>query len=191
MAQRLPTDERRTALLDVGLRVFGELPYEEVKLDAIAAAAGISKGLLYHYFAGKRAFYLATLREVSERMLVATEVDPELPLDAAIAQTLRAFLTYIRANSRLYLALLRGGAGVDPDAVELVEEVRQTELRRIAEALGHPELGPRLELALYGFIGFAEAVGARFITEGHDEDAVVALLIDSLGAIVAREVARG
>ncbi|MCO4744754.1 MAG: TetR/AcrR family transcriptional regulator [Proteobacteria bacterium] len=189
MAQRLSTDTRRAELLDVGLRVFGDQPYEAVKLDAIAASAGISKGLLYHYFKGKRAFYLATLREVSERMLVATEVDPALPIDQAIAKTLRAFLTYIRDNSRLYLALLRGGAGVDPDAVLLVEEVRNTELRRIASALGHPKPSPQLELALYGFIGLAEAVGARFITEGHDEDAVLSLLIDSLGAIVAREVA--
>jgi AcrR family transcriptional regulator len=52
---RLDVDERRTQLVELGLEHFGERAYDDVSIDAIAEAAGISKGLLYHYFPTKRA----------------------------------------------------------------------------------------------------------------------------------------
>ena len=58
---RLTVDERREQLVRLGVDIFSERPYDEVSIDGIAAAAGISKGLLYHYFPSKRDFYVAVV----------------------------------------------------------------------------------------------------------------------------------
>ena len=52
----LASDDRREQLLDLGLKLFASRSYEEVAIDDIAREAGISKGLLYHYFGRKRLF---------------------------------------------------------------------------------------------------------------------------------------
>ena len=55
---RLDNDARRAQLLELGQKAFAERTYDEVSIDDIARAAGISKGLLYHYFPTKRDLYV-------------------------------------------------------------------------------------------------------------------------------------
>jgi AcrR family transcriptional regulator len=59
--RRLTPDARRAELLRAGERVFTEAAYEDVSIEDIALAAGVSKNLLYHYFEGKRGLYLETI----------------------------------------------------------------------------------------------------------------------------------
>ena len=63
---RLSTDARREQLVAFGVEMFSERPFDDVSIDDIAAAAGISKGLLYHYFPSKRDFYVETVRAASQ-----------------------------------------------------------------------------------------------------------------------------
>ncbi|MEM7676524.1 MAG: helix-turn-helix domain-containing protein, partial [Myxococcota bacterium] len=67
--KRLQLDQRRQQLLELGLRLFSERAYDDVSIDDIARAASISKGLLYHYFPGKRVFYVATVRAAAAQLL--------------------------------------------------------------------------------------------------------------------------
>ena len=69
---RLEVDERRAQLLSLGCKIFSENAYDEVSINAIAEAAGISKGLLYHYFPTKRDFYVAALRETAKQLIAET-----------------------------------------------------------------------------------------------------------------------
>ena len=57
----MSTDARREQLLASGAELLGRRPYDEVSIEEIAAAAGVSKGLLYHYFPTKQDFLLAAL----------------------------------------------------------------------------------------------------------------------------------
>ena len=52
----MSTDARREQLLAAGAELLGRRPYDEVSIEEIAAAAGVSKGLLYHYFPTKKDF---------------------------------------------------------------------------------------------------------------------------------------
>ena len=63
---RLDTDERKAQLLALGRQAFAERTYDDVSIDDIAKSAGISKGLLYHYFPTKRDLYIAGLREIAK-----------------------------------------------------------------------------------------------------------------------------
>ena len=58
---RLTPDERRRQLLGIGLRMFVDKPVQEVSIDAVAAEAGISRGLLFHYFPTKTAYHQAVV----------------------------------------------------------------------------------------------------------------------------------
>ena len=66
---RLDVDARRRQLLALGTALFGSRPYDEVSIDEVARTAGISKGLLYHYFPTKRDFYVATVREAAAELV--------------------------------------------------------------------------------------------------------------------------
>ncbi len=51
-------EEKRKAILNAGYRVFSQNSYKHSPMSEIAAEAGISKSLLFHYFRNKRELYL-------------------------------------------------------------------------------------------------------------------------------------
>jgi AcrR family transcriptional regulator len=71
--RRLSPDDRRNELLALGAEVFGQRPYDEVRIDEIAERAGVSRALMYHYFPDKRAFFAAVVRAEGERLFEATD----------------------------------------------------------------------------------------------------------------------
>ena len=52
------TKEKQKAIIDAGYRVFSENKYNKSPMSEVAAEAGISKSLLFHYFTNKKEFYL-------------------------------------------------------------------------------------------------------------------------------------
>ena len=65
-------DAKRSAILHAGIQEFSRNAYAEASTDRITAAAGISKGLLFHYFGSKRAFYLYCLEQALQRLVART-----------------------------------------------------------------------------------------------------------------------
>ena len=125
---RLQVDVRRQQLLELGLQLFGNQTYDELSIDEIAKQAGVSKGLLYHYFPSKRAFYVALVRRAAGELLEETDVDRRLvgrELDPeGIRTRIRAFLEYVSRRRASYAFLLRGGIGADAEVAQIVEEKR-------------------------------------------------------------------
>ncbi len=88
--RRTQTERRestRAALLAAARRLFAERGYEAVAAEEIVAAAGVTRGALYHHFGGKRelldAAYEQLEREVTERIArVVLGSELESPLDA-------------------------------------------------------------------------------------------------------------
>ena len=63
-------------MLALGAKVFGERPYDEVRIDEIAERAGVSRALMYHYFPDKRAFFAAVVKAEGDRLFEATNTPP-------------------------------------------------------------------------------------------------------------------
>ena len=99
--RRLSTGERREQLLSVGARLFSESPYDDVWIEQVAEIAGVSRGLLYHYFPTKRDFFAAVVERESERMLRMTAAVPGVPVREQLASGLDAFLEHARENARI------------------------------------------------------------------------------------------
>jgi AcrR family transcriptional regulator len=157
---------RRERLIEVGLDLFSRYSYDEVAIDDIAAAANISKGLLYYYFPTKHDFYLAVLRHSTSQLLELTEPDTSLEPLERLRVGLLAYFTFAEMHARTYVALLRGGVGVDPEVAAILNHVRQTYVERVLQGLPESERQlPALRLAITGWVGFVEALSLAWLEE--------------------------
>ena len=132
---RMPVDERRDQLLELGAELFARHSFAELSMARIAREAGISKALLYHYFPTKQAFFVATLQQAAEEVRRRTEPDPELPPGEALAGSLDAFLGWVEENATAYRKLLES-AGSVPEVGALIDKVRDRTSARILDGLG-------------------------------------------------------
>jgi AcrR family transcriptional regulator len=130
---RLDVDERRRRLLETGARVFTERSYDDVSMSDLAREAGISKGLLYHYFPSKRDFFTATLAAAAAELAAVTQPDPSLPPAEQLAQSLDAYLAWIAENADGYRRLLESAGS--PDVRSVIDDVRERTVERIVEGV--------------------------------------------------------
>ncbi|HSD80654.1 MAG TPA: TetR/AcrR family transcriptional regulator [Solirubrobacteraceae bacterium] len=182
---RLTVGERRAQLVRLGVDIFRDRPYEEVAIDDIAAAAGVSKGLLYHYFPSKRDFYVAALRHAAQEMQALTEPDPGLPPEQRLLAGLDRYLDYVEQHAAGYASVLRAGAGVGPDVAAVIDGVRDAMAGRVLAELPVDRAAPppAVRLAVRGWVGFAEAASLEWAERGDmDRAAVRDLLAAALGA---------
>lgn len=189
--RRLPVDERRRALLDAGAALFAEHAFEEISMREIAAVAGVSKPLLYHYFPSKLALFKAAVAEHAvelERLIDEAEgLNPAERLRA----TLDAYLEWIDGHARTWSNLMQSVATV-PEARELVAAFRARTLARIATELsGSAEPRPALRNALAGWLGHVDAalldwIEHRDLTREELRD----LLLTAFGAAITAATAR-
>lgn len=167
----------REQLLASGRKLFGERAFDEISIDDIAAEAGVSKGLLYHYFEGKRGLYVETLRVEGAQLLAETEPRPD-QLDAG----LDAYLDYVETHRPGWLALMRGGVGSDAEVTAIVEGTRQAIVDRLVATVGH---GPVLRTALRGWVGMVEAAATEWVLRRDiDRAQLRVLLADALHGAV-------
>jgi AcrR family transcriptional regulator len=160
---RLGVDERRDQLLRIGVETFSVRPYDGISIDEIAALAGVSKGLLYHYFPSKRDFYVAVVRASADEMRKRTEPDPALPPLEGLRAGLDAYLDYVEHHAQGYLTVHRGGIGADEEVRAIVTESRTVIADRILAGLGAEPAPPALRTAVWGWIGFVEAAAIDWL----------------------------
>jgi AcrR family transcriptional regulator len=78
MTEQQPAEGKRAAqgratrgqLIAVATRLFTDHGYEGTSIEAVLSAAGVSRGALYHHFAGKEALFEAVVADVSDRVNV-------------------------------------------------------------------------------------------------------------------------
>lgn len=162
---RLGVDERRAQLLELGLQLFSDHSYDELGVDDIARAAGISKGLLYHYFPSKRDYYVEVVRRAASELLARTDGAPHAEVSVeALRGALDAYLDFVDQHARSYVALVRGGIGSDPEVVQLLEATRRTLTERIVSRISADAPPPLLlRLALRGWIGLVESASLDWL----------------------------
>lgn len=183
---RLLVDERRAQLLALGLSLFGARSYDEVSIDELARAAGVSKGLLYHYFPTKRDLYTAALRHAAQQLLEETLPPPDMLPEDRARRGIETYLSFAERHGPAYVALMRGGLGADSEIVNILEETRATIAQRILDAL---PIGPApiVRAAVRGWIGFVEATALDWLAHQQVERGrLVTLLTGLLVDVVGR-----
>src|SRR5918999_1444022 len=119
---RLQTDERREQLLRIGLDFFGSRPYGDVSTSDIAREAGVSHGLLFHYFGDKRRYYVEVLRSVADRLATAQVAGGDVSAMERLRGALRAQVEFAESHTEAYRALISGGNGADEELAAVIED---------------------------------------------------------------------
>ena len=168
-------EDRRAQLIQTGAELFSARAYDEISIDDIAAAAGISKGLLYHYFSGKRGLYVEVVRAESERLLEVTDVGGEDPTRAG----LDALLDYVAQHAGAWAALMRGGVGSDVEVAAILDDTRAAMADRVLARhwTDRRPAPPALRTAVRGWQGFVEAATLDWIERGDLDRAVLRELL--------------
>lgn len=170
---RMVPADRRTQLVALALERFSGRAYEDVSIDDIADAAGISKGLLYHYFPTKRDFYVAALDKAASELVARTASDPTLDPTLRTVRGIDAYLDYVGGHGKAFITLMRGGLGADAEIAAILERTRgsiaQDILGDLAALTGHKDVmhSPLVRSSVRGWIGYMEAVSVDWLE--HDD----------------------
>ncbi|GAB2725454.1 TetR/AcrR family transcriptional regulator [Nocardia thraciensis] len=184
---RLSPDERREQLLTLGARMLSDHALEDIAIGDIAAQAGISRGLLFHYFPTKQDFHLAIAQRANAELLARTAPDPSLGLFDMLRDAMQRYVDYVSGNRTSYLALLRGPASTRPELTTLVDATRGAIVDRILAEVPVPiedDDQPRLRLAVRGWIAFAEETTLSWLRhETITREQLIDMLVESLPAL--------
>src|SRR5918993_462167 len=137
--RRLSAHDRRRQLVAIGLSQIVETPIQDLSMDEIAAEAGISRGLLFHYFPTKTDFYLACIAAAGRRMLRTTAPDEGATGEEQVETVTRLMIEQIERRRGFYLALVHGHGVADPRVSEVMDSVRDGSTERVMVALDVPE----------------------------------------------------
>jgi AcrR family transcriptional regulator len=169
---RLNPEQRRNQLLDLGAELFANQPFEEVWIEKVAEAAGVSRGLLYHYFPNKRAFFSAMLRREAARMSELTRPDSSLPVREQLLAGIEAYLDYCAAHPMGVRSVYRGAASADPEVREIIESDLRIQEARILGALSPGAVHPLMRVAVRSWLQFLRAACHEWLVSrdvGRDE----------------------
>ncbi len=179
---RLDPGQRRDQILDAANALFAERAYDEVSVEDIASAAGVNRGLVHHYFGGRKEVYIALL----ERLGAVREEELPMPVGrsarARVADTVSRWLDWTEANRTIYLATFARGEDIaDPD----VRRVAGDLVRRAVALLTahHPDIAvdsPRLRFALECWTALNRSATRRWLRGEATREATHELLAATL-----------
>jgi AcrR family transcriptional regulator len=161
---RLDADARREQLVQVGAAMLPRVPLDQIAADAVAREAGVSKGLVFHYFPTKRDLHVAVLRVTAAQLLAELDHDPALPIPERLRAGLDAFVAFIERQPANYQAIART-AGSDPQLLAVFEDTRNGVVEIIARALGVTDLPPTLRIVIRGWIAMVEESVLHWLDE--------------------------
>jgi AcrR family transcriptional regulator len=116
--------------------VFLERGFEGASMEAIAAAAGVSKPVVYACFASKGELFKALFEREEERVL--GEIGAALPAAAphgpevALVEGFTAFLRAVEASPHVYRTIVLGEGGLNAAAARRIQAGRE---RQVADAV--------------------------------------------------------
>ena len=150
---RLDPEVRRELIVTAAEEVFTDRDPAGVTLEEIAAAAGVSRGLVYNYFGDKggviAALYLRSFERLDGELIGALEPDDADDLDR-LRSVVACYLRFARDNSSAWRLVSSAQAMSHP----VVQEARRTRFRRMAEAWGGT---PEARILARGVVGLLES----------------------------------
>ncbi|MDX3852129.1 TetR/AcrR family transcriptional regulator [Streptomyces sp. AK02-01A] len=191
--RRLSVAERRTQLLDAALTLFAHRAPEDVSLDDVAAAAGVSRPLVYRYFkGGKQDLYEAALRSAADELELCFTEPPTGPPTERLKRVLERYLAFVDQHDAGFSALLQGGSVCETSrTTAIVDEVRRAAAEQILLHLGADRPGSRLRMLVRTWIAAVESASLIWLDEGKQPpaDELRDWLVDQLIALLAATAA--
>lgn len=160
--------ERRRQLLRAALEAFAENDYDDVSVDAVAEAAGVSHGLIFQYFGTKKDLYIATVEPLIEEFRAQVQPDLSLPPPERLRRSMRAYAEAVAAHPQSYRFLITRGIGFG-EVREKIERQRLAAVGRIAPQMGLDPGDPRVRAGILGWLSYVDAAMLAWLDAGEPE----------------------
>lgn len=173
-------------MLETAGRLFAERSYEAVTAREVAQKAGVSQGLLNHYFGGKRGLFSALVERLGPQILEVIRVDTTRPVRARTRSFATNWLDWIDANRQIWLAT----AGLDenladPELRAIVDAIREHVVDRlIADYPATLSDHLQVRLMLRGFLAYNRIVLHSWLTDEVSRPDAERLLADTLHTLI-------
>jgi AcrR family transcriptional regulator len=179
---RLEPAQRREQILDAANALFSERAYDEVSIEDIASSAGVTRGLVHHYFGGRKEVYIALLERLGaqreERLRPPVGRSPR----ARLADSVSRWLDWTEQNRTIWLATIARGEDIaDPDVRQVVADLVRRAIALLTRF--HADIAddsPRLRYALECWTGLNRAATRRWLQGEATREATHELLASTL-----------
>jgi AcrR family transcriptional regulator len=189
-------EEKQRGILDVAAAVFAEQGMEKASMSGIAAHAGVSKGLLYHYYPSKSALIFAIVRtHLDELDQVTSEADdPGLPPGRRLRRLVGSVLENYRGADDKHKVQLNAAPALSEDQKAVLTSLERRIVRRfsvlldeINPGLDRPErpLSMPVTMSLFGMLNWMYMWfrdGGRITREDY-ADIVTTLVLEGVKAV--------
>lgn len=159
-------------------------------MSDVARAAGVTRGLVHHYFATKPELYQAVLEGLLATVPLVVRTDLDLDVERMVAANADASLDFIKRNRETMLAITQpASAGQDPLLAKIVDRAREKVVDRIlTNHLGTSDVTPEVRLAIRGYLGMYEAVAREWLLRRRTSRAAVHALLTRMMIVMMRDV---
>jgi AcrR family transcriptional regulator len=185
---RLTHEDRRAQILAQACTLFSKRSYAAVSMEDIASAAGVTRGLLNHYFGTKRDLYLNVIRYITRLPPAAEHAAPGGTVAETVARNVDLYLDAAERNRVAWLAIAGGvGFGRDREIERVLADVEEAYVDRIIEIFGgDPSSAPAAQRAAIRCYGaMAQAVSKEWLSGKRlTREQARVLLCETLLAIV-------
>ena len=183
---RLGVDARRAQLVEIGVELFSTRPYENVWVEEVAERAGVSRGLLYHYFPTKRDFYVAVVQAASATFQELAQPDPALPPLERLRAAVTAYVDLAEEQRHGMLTTHRAGLGADPKVRRILDRGRERQTKRIAQQVAGVSDPPEtLHVAIRGWLRLMSAAVVDWLERPTvDRDRLIDFLVRAFVGVV-------
>ena len=181
--KRLPRAVREQQMLDAALQMFSANGYHETSMDAIAAAAEISKPMLYLYYRSKEELFGACLSRELSRFVetIRADIDLKQSPHELLRRTIGSVLHYIDANRASWIVLYSQATSSQAFA-NTIREGREKIIDLVARLLEtgtrNPDPDNDFHMMSVALVGAGEAVATRVSMGDADVEEAAALLIN-------------
>jgi AcrR family transcriptional regulator len=186
---RLSPEQRREQLLDLGVRLLAHRSLDELSIDLLAEEAGISRGLLYHYFGSKQAFHEAVVRHAADDLIAQTTPPTGGEPMERLLTSVTAYVDYVIDNHEGYVSLVKAAAGGNESLRAIYEDARSSLNNRVFREDAEGQIltdTPLARLVVRGWSAMTEGLVLAWIDDPHDitRDELIAIIVASLPAVV-------
>jgi AcrR family transcriptional regulator len=183
---RLDPGQRHEQILDAANALFAERAYDEVSIEDIATAAGVTRGLVHHYFGGRKEVYIGLLERLGAQRENRLRPPVGRSARARVADTVSRWLDWTETNRTVWLATIARGEDIaDPDVRRVVADLVQRAVALLAAF--HADIAqdsPRLRYALECWTALNRAATRRWLRGQATREATHELLATTLEHIL-------
>jgi AcrR family transcriptional regulator len=165
--RRLAPEARREQILDAAVTMFGSRPYAEVATQDIAREAGVTRGLLHHYFGTKRDLYLDVVRRMVLPPAGHELVTPTGPLHTRVDRSVTWFLDIVAEHGPTYVRVIGAeGVAADPAVERILAKADDVAARVVLATLGLNSDDPRERAVVRAYGGLVKSAVREWVGAG-------------------------